>query len=328
MRILIIGAGAIGQAFARHFQLGGAEVHLLVRPRQQAHAVAGLPMYPLNDKRYRSTADPLKTTVHVDQDQALKTSFDVIALAVSSTAMRSGDWLQRLGRDRGNAGILGLSGSVNDADLIAEHCPGAAIGWAMLAIISFTAPLPGAPDVSPGMAYWLPPLSKIALSGPDAVMTPVLTALSRGGMPVKRVDNVRVDAAFASPILTQTIHALECAGWSFTALRHDPELLPLAVQSMRESWALAEAITGEQRPFALRFIRPFVLRWVLVASRWLVPFSLERFFDYHYNKVADQTVFLAHEHVATGVKQGLRMPAVAELLRRIEEKRAASKGAL
>jgi 2-dehydropantoate 2-reductase len=322
MRILIIGAGAIGQAFARHFHLGGAEVHLLVRPRQQAQAEAGLPLYPLNDKRYRTTADRLNLTIHVDQDSALQTPFDVIALAVSATALRKGDWLQRLGRDRGHAGLLGLSGSADDADLIAEHCPGADIAWAMLAIISFTAPLPGDADVEPGIAYWLVPFSKIAMSGPDAVMTPVLAALSRGGMPVKRVPNVRVDAAFASPILTQTIHALECADWSFSTLRRDPTLLPLAVTSMRESWALAETVTGQKRPFALGLIRPMALRAVLRASRWLVPFSLERFFAYHYTKVADQTVFLADEHLKSAAEHGVEMPAATELLRRIRERRA------
>ncbi len=322
MRILIIGAGAIGQAFARHFQRGGADVHLLVRPRQQAQAEAGLPLYPLNDKRHQTTADRLTATIHVDQDSALQTSFDVIALAVSATALRKGDWLERLGRDRGHAGILGLSGSVDDADLIAKHCPGADIGWVMLAIISFTAPLPGGTDVEPGIAYWLPPLSKIAMSGPDTVMTPVVDTLLRGGMPVKRVPNVRVDAAFASPILTQTIHALECGDWSFSTLRQDPELLPLAVASMRESWALAERVTGQKRPFALRFIRPMALRAVLVASRWLVPFSLEQFFAYHYQKVADQTVFLADAHLKSGSEHGVEMPAATELLRRIRERRA------
>jgi hypothetical protein len=322
MRILIIGAGAIGQAFARHFHLGGAEVHLLVRPRQQALAEAGLPLYPLNDKRHRTTPDRLKLTVHVDQDSALQTSFDVIALAVSATALRKGDWLHRLGRDRGQAGILGLSGSVEDADLIAQRCPGADIAWAMLAIISFTAPLPGDVDVEPGIAYWLPPLSKIAMSGPNAVMTPILATLSRGGMPVKRVPNVRVDAAFASPILTQTIHALECADWSFRTLRRDPVLLPLAVTAMHESWALAETFTGQKRPFAFRFIGPMALRTVLVASRWLVPFSLEQFFAYHYKKVADQTVFVADAHLKSAAEQGVEMPAATDLLRRIQKRRA------
>ena len=324
MRILIIGAGAIGQAFARHFHLGGAEVHLLVRPRQQAQAEAGLPMYPLNDRAHRTSPVRLTLPVHVDQDEALASPYDVIALAVSSTAMRKGDWLERLGRDRGDAHILGLSGSVQDADFIAEHAPGASIGWAMLSIISYTAPLDGEPEVEPGIAYWLPPLSSIALSGPDEMMNSVVRTLKAGGMPVKRVADVRVDAAFASPILTQTIHALECAGWSFTALRRDPELLPLAVASMRECWTLAELTTGAKRPWALGLIRPFMLRAVLVASRWLVPFSLERFFAYHYTKVADQTVFLADKTLQRASERGVAMPAAAELLERIHSRRAAS----
>ena len=322
MRILIIGAGAIGQAFARHFHRGGAEVHLLVRPRQEKAARRGLPVYPLNERSFRQTPDRLHLEVHTDQDAALHTAFDVIVLSVSSTALRAGDWLARVGRDRGHAHILGLTGSVDDIDWVREHAPGAHVGWAMLSIISYTAPLPDAPAVEPGIAYWIPPLSRIALSGPDALMQPVIRVLSRGGMPVRRVDDVRADAAFASPILTQTIHALEVAGWSFTRLRRDPELLPLAVRAMHESWALAHATTGHKRPWAFGLIRPWGLRAVLVSSRWLVPFSLERFFAYHYTKVADQTLFLAHEHLRSGDAHDVPMPATSELVRRLEQARS------
>jgi hypothetical protein len=61
---------------------------------------------------------------------------------------------------------------------------------------------------------------------------------------------------------------------------------------------------------------------VLVASRWLVPFSLEQFFAYHYKKVADQTVFVADAHLKSAAEQGVEMPAATDLLRRIQKRRA------
>ena len=47
MRVLIVGAGAVGQVFGRHLQKGGAETVFLVRPKYVQHTAAGTVLHRL-----------------------------------------------------------------------------------------------------------------------------------------------------------------------------------------------------------------------------------------------------------------------------------------
>ena len=47
-KVLIVGAGAVGQVYARHAQLGGAEVTFFVRDKYREEVSRGFDMYPLN----------------------------------------------------------------------------------------------------------------------------------------------------------------------------------------------------------------------------------------------------------------------------------------
>ena len=44
-RVLIVGAGSVGQVYGRHLQLGGAEVRFLVRPQYVEGLQGELPMF-------------------------------------------------------------------------------------------------------------------------------------------------------------------------------------------------------------------------------------------------------------------------------------------
>ena len=323
MKVLVIGAGAIGQVFARHFALGGATVHLLVRPRQEEEAKRGFVMYPLNrGARTRTTPVRLEgMTVHTDQDAALTEPYDLVVLAISSVALRSGDWLARLGASLGDAALLALQAGPDDAALIAQHIPPERTAWGMLAVISFQAPLPEQELPEPGIAYWFPLFSKLAFSGPDAIITPILRTLNAGGLPAKRVGSVPNEVAVAGPMLNKVIHALEVGGWSFQTLIRDPTLLSLAVQAMREAWATAAVTSGEKTPLGPRLLRPFMLRWTLRLAPYILPFDLEQFFHQHYVKVGEQTLLVADGHIAKAVANGVDPVASRELLSRIHAAR-------
>ena len=51
MNVLIVGAGAVGQVYGRHFQRGGADVAYLVKPEHLDETRRGFTLYPLNDGR-------------------------------------------------------------------------------------------------------------------------------------------------------------------------------------------------------------------------------------------------------------------------------------
>lgn len=53
MNVLLIGAGAVGQAYGYHFQRGGAAVTFFVRARYADEARRGFGLYPLNRRNPR-----------------------------------------------------------------------------------------------------------------------------------------------------------------------------------------------------------------------------------------------------------------------------------
>ena len=321
MRVLIIGGGAIGVVFARHFQQGGAEVGLLVRPRQREATEAGVPMYAFNrPKRDHTTPERFEVgTVYDEQSEALKASWDLIVLAVSNVALDKGTWLTEL-VDGSDAPVLAFVNGPATRGIVEQRVPAERLLWGMLNVISYQAPLPHETLPEPGLAYWFPP-GGLGISGTDPFRDSVVGVLKKGGLPAKKAGDVHSETAFVGAILSRTVLALELAGWTFPALAADPELLPLAVRAMRESWAAAEVTTGTKRPFGLRLLSPFLLRRVLGLAPLVLSFNLERFFAYHYVKVADQSLLNLRAALQSLKDAGVEHEATAEMLRRIERAR-------
>ena len=320
MRVLVVGAGAIGQVFGLHFQQGGAEVSFLVRPKYADDARKGFVMYRQNGAPYM----PLRFQgfgVESDQDEAMKQDWDLVVLALSSVALRSGDWLDRLGQSMGSANLLSLVPEMDGTQYLASRFPEGRVAWGMLSVVSFQAPLEGQPMPEPGVAFWFPPLSPLGFSGPDAVVNAFLPVLKRGSMPAKRVESVEAEVAIAGPILDKIILSLECAGWKFDALRRDPELLGLAVQAIREAWVLADKVHGAKPPLPLRLLRPFMLRFALWLAPKILPFDLEKFFDFHYHKVGEQTLMHMADQLAACKEHGVENPAMRALASRVRKGR-------
>jgi len=321
MKVLVIGAGAIGQVFGYSFAMGGAAVTFLTRPKYAAAARAGFVLYPMN-RGSSSRHTPVRFSefsVATDQDEAMKEAWDVIVIALSSVALRSGDWFDRLCSSLGDAQLLSLLAGSDDPPYILERLPAEKVSWGMLAVISFQAPLPGQELPEAGIAFWFPWLSKLGFSGSNLEFLPVLR---RGGMPVAAIDSVQRDVAFTGAILDKTIYALEASGWTFSGLIADRELFSLAVAAMHESWTLATAVHGVKRPFALGLIWPMHLRMILRLAPWIMPFDLERFFHFHYQKVGEQQLLHLRTQVEMCAENGVDNPAMRELLDRLERARA------
>ena len=116
MRVLVVGAGAVGQYIAGRLALGGQEVVLLGRERQaQLLGEAGL---TLVDERSR-TVVPLRTAARMD-DAELQQTFELVVVAVKSystaevAAQLSG--LQSCT----DASVLTLQNGVGNEEILAE----------------------------------------------------------------------------------------------------------------------------------------------------------------------------------------------------------------
>ncbi|MCB9487711.1 MAG: hypothetical protein H6684_03145 [Deltaproteobacteria bacterium] len=319
MRVLIIGAGAIGQAFGYHFQQGGAQVAFLVKPKYADEARAGFTVYPMN-RPAKERLTPVAFTgfdVETDLDEAAAKSWDLIAFCMSTVALMSGDWFERLSKATGATPLLLTQPGESTAEFIRQRTSPERCAWVMLAIMSFQSPLPGEHDLGPGVAFWYPPASGPAVAGPKPIVDPIVKCLAAGGMPVRRVENVQRELAYNSPILDGFVLALEIAGFSFDRLRREPELLKLAHRAMKERWAFAKAAYGGPTPFALVFIRPLTLRLMMRALAFITPFNVEKFFDFHYRKVAAQTLPSLTSQIEGARAHDTPHEALSELERRL-----------
>lgn len=315
MKALVVGAGAVGAVYGRHLALGGAELTFFVRERRRAEVRAGLTFYPLNYGRspFPFTQYGVAATV----EEVAAEAWDQVWLAVSATGLR-GEWLAPFVAALPPAAtVVALQPGLATLDVLAAAgCPAERVVQGLIALISYQAPLRGEELPRPGIAYWLPPLSPSPFSSPvgDAARVAAVTAaLKAGGCPAKAVDDAGVQAAFGSAVLMPHLAALELEGWSLRALRRSSRLR-LAGAAAREALTVVQAELGRDPGVALRAAsQSWILRPILCAAPKLMPLPLERYLQYHFTKVGDQTRFMLGEYVARGQAHGVPTEALAAL---------------
>ena len=94
MKALVVGAGAVGQVFARHLQQAGGEVNFLVRHGHLDRLREGLTLYPLNRRQARSR--PL----HFDAFQVILDPGEIGARAMIRMLLRLAERRNPFGLER------------------------------------------------------------------------------------------------------------------------------------------------------------------------------------------------------------------------------------
>ena len=82
MKVLIVGAGAVGVVYGRHLQLAGAELSFYVRDKYRPACEQGLTVYPLNKDRSFKPVDFKEFSVLSSPEEVAAQSFDQVWLAV------------------------------------------------------------------------------------------------------------------------------------------------------------------------------------------------------------------------------------------------------
>ena len=121
MKVLIVGAGAVGQAYGYHLQRGGAEVAFFVRERYRAELSGGVVVYPLNRKDPWTPVGFADFGLHSEWTTVAAETWDQVWLAVPSTGIRTG-WLPDMMAAIGDAVVVALQPGLDDRALL----PGAA----------------------------------------------------------------------------------------------------------------------------------------------------------------------------------------------------------
>ncbi len=312
MRILIVGAGSIGQLYGFILQRGGAEVDVYVRPRYVDEAERG---YRIYERRKGLDAPEIfePAAILTSPDEVADEEYDAIILCISATALR-GPWLREFTEVIGDATLISLTPGLDDRDYIAQYVDEEQLAMGAITAVSYPAPLPGEEASEPGTAFWLPPLTPALFDGPDDRLRPILKVLKNGGMRSRAMKNLPQTAAMTSAILMSMIGVLEMVGWSISELRASREHRELLDDASDEALSIVEYRFDAKRPLPSRLLGPFTWSGLLLAAPIAPPFDLETYLEVHFTKTADQTRMIIEDYISRREKADLPSPALERVL--------------
>ena len=184
----------------------------------------------------------------------------------------------------------------------------------MISFIAYQSPLKGQ-DLDEGIAYFLPPLFPMPFSGEHAES--VAKSLDQGGISSKVTDDISADSAMASTVLIPAVGGLELADWDLKAFRTG-ELLDLTSAATKEAQSITAAHHDTKVPLTNRTIaRPWLLRCGLAAASPMLPFDLEDYLAFHFEKTSDQTRQMLRKWIELGERHGCKTDALRILVERL-----------
>jgi hypothetical protein len=321
LSVLVVGAGAVGQVYARHLQLAGAHVTLFVRERHRTEATRGFDLLRIRSRTHKEPVRLDHCDVVTTASEVARVHFDQVFLTVSSTGLR-GPWLAELIQAIGDATVVALTPAPDDrALLLAAGATPEQIVDGLISLVSYHAPLPGeAPDTPDATAYWFPPAAPCLLSGSTLRTEAVVTTLNRGGLHTRRHRNVVTLTAFPTAVFMVHLLALETAGWCFADFVRS-EAIMNGVRGAREAIAITQQTAGRS-PVVLRTVTtsPWLLRAALWFAVRMSPFPFESYVKTHFTKVGAQTRLIVDALIDRGRAAGLPVDALVSLRAHIDTK--------
>jgi len=313
VRVLLVGAGSVGQVYGWHLQQAGVEVHVMVRPKYAEEARGGFVLYPPGaNVPVRFVPNGVVTSAA----EVATSRWDQVWLCIASYALR-GDWLPELVSAMGDATLVSLLPGLRDRDVLAPLVPPARLVIGLISFSSWHAPLANEPLPEHGMAWWHPPMTPSLFQGERAVVDAIVAALKKGGCPAAAGD-ATVAAARGSSVLAPVVAAMECGGWSFAGLR-EARWAGLAAAAAREATAIscAHLHIASGPTF---FLTPTLIRVATRSVPLLTPMDFELFLKTHFGKVGEQTLLALDTWITEGRARQLPVDALSTLageLRRV-----------
>lgn len=311
MKILIVGAGAVGQVYGWHLRAAGHEVSFFVKAAYQQQMAAGLALHRLS---YSGTRSHKWSQVHAIREPAevAAVRWDQVWLTLPSDALR-GELAAQVMAAVGNATVVCLQPDIEDGAYVQAHVPAPAqVVQGIITFISYQSPLPGKAGPE-GIAYFLPPLAPGLFAGDKVRVQGVVQALKAGGISARAVPDFAKAAAGAPALLQPLMCALEINQWKLSSLISSDHFR-LSLQASAEALRVAEREVGANISVLKRLLRPGLWRMVLLLSRRVLPLDLETYLPYHYGKVGIQSRLMLATYIRLGQRHGVSTQALQALL--------------
>lgn len=311
MRVLIVGAGSIGQLYGMFLQRGGATVDVYIKPKYREDANAG---YRLYDRRKGLRAPEVFTPdgVCTSPDDLSGDPHDVVLLCMSSAGLH-GPWFEDFAPAIGDTTLISLTPGLDDRRFITDHIDDEQVGMGLITAVSYPAPLPGEEAAEPGTAYWLPPLTPAFFDGPLERLRPLMKTLNQGGMRARRMRDLSERAAMGTALLMPLVAVLEIVDWSIATLRKSKEHRNLLDEAADEALAVVEERFDTRRPLPTRILGPMTWRGLLIAAPVVPPFDLETYLQVHFTKTGEQTRMFIDGYIERRRSMEIPSPALEQL---------------
>jgi ketopantoate reductase len=289
--ILIIGAGAVGLVYGKHFTDGGHSVTFYVKEKYRAEMENGSVLYHMNkDKSLKKPIHFSKYQLATTYADLAKKNWDQIYLCISSTAIHAFNFAEMKAHLSGSPTIVMLSSGATDLILLTRVFEAEQIVQGMITLISYQAPLVTENIDIPGIAYWFPPMMPMPISGSLKRRDEVIQTFKSGKINAKASKNVFNDALFPSAFLPTFLIALEYKGWKFDALKKDQTLLKELQITLNEVFTALEKKYNVKRPALIGLIgSPIIVKLLLSLAPKVMPMDIETYLEYHFLKVKSQT---------------------------------------
>jgi 2-dehydropantoate 2-reductase len=309
-RILIVGAGALGQVFSSIFE-PTSSIAFLVKPAHESRIKNGFVVYQLT----RSDAPIAKRVtppiVLTNAVQAAAISWDQVWLCVHSTAFEQ-NWLRSLRDNIGSTTIVTVGQGLGDRATLEQQWPKEQIVQVVPSLFAYYAPLAKEVLPEPGVAYWSPPKSALEVSGVQDCALAVVDVLQQGGAAAKYVgakNNGETVAALTMPFIIM----LETCGWSIRALKDN---LRGAAKAAREATRIVAIVQKKKAPSLLA--TSTITSWLALSILpRLAPFNLEDYARVHFAKIGPQTRQMLDAWIKEGSTRELPIKALMALRSRM-----------
>lgn len=314
MKVLIIGAGAVGQVYAHHLVKGGAEVSFYIKEKYSAELQQGVHLYQhsvigkLTGGRTKHTLFQDFKTISSTQELEAE-SYDYIINTVSSTALRSG-WWEAFKNASGKALIIGLQPALDDTQFILKTLPEPRYIKGLIQFISYQSPLPGGKEPA-GYHYLLPPVAGL-FENAKGNASPLMSALIKGGFKAKKQNDLNFFSSSLSSISIPLTAALEKADWSIKKLLTDNNLKEGLASSLEANIAVSQALNKPAS--SPRLLKPWISGLLLKIMPAIFPFDIEVYLKFHFSKVGDQTRLMLEQYIAHAKVHQLDHSATSALL--------------
>jgi len=308
MRVLLIGAGSVGQVYGWYLQNAGVEVHFYVKEKYAEEARNGFVLYPPKHKtpvRFRPNG------VVTSAEAVGANPWDYVWLCIASPAL-SGVWFPALAAATPGSTWVSLLPGLRDRERVCAVVPPERVMFGLIAFSAWHAPLTDEALPEPGMAWWCPPMNPSLFEGAPSLIDPMIAALKKGGCPAAKGD-VKAMTARGSAVLGALVGAMECGGWTFSGLRED-RWVSLAARVMKQALVISCAEAGISPGPAGWLASPSALRVATRLTRFVTPMDFEVFLKVHFSKVGEQTLMGMEELVRAGERRQLPVDAIQDLV--------------